>query len=142
MKYMGSRRGFTLIELMVIITIIATLLALAVAQYKDMVKKAQDATAVGNLGAIRSAIRIYFGDTQIYPRDNLTILYTSGLYLQEIPPLKTTVHPSENMAVAIEVDPSEVASWSYNNDPVAGMLGHVVVGCLHQDMRGVIWTTY
>jgi len=60
-------KGFTLIELMVVLTIIALLLSLAVPRYFKSVDHAREATLRQNLQTMREAIDKYYGDNDKYP---------------------------------------------------------------------------
>lgn len=77
-------RGFTLIELMVVLAIIATLLSLAMPRYFHSVEKSKEAALLADLNGMRDAIDKYFSDTGKYP-DLLEELVTKK-YLRSIPP--------------------------------------------------------
>ena len=78
-----ARRGFTLIELMIVITIIAILASIAAPMYQSVILRAKEAVLRQNLHAMRSVIDQYTADRQTAPRV-LEDLVTAG-YLREIP---------------------------------------------------------
>jgi general secretion pathway protein G len=79
----GLRRGFTLIEMMVVMAIIVILISIAVPFYQKAIIRAKESVLHGNLYAMRSAIDAYAFDKQKAPHD-LQELVTDG-YLREVP---------------------------------------------------------
>ncbi len=59
--------GFTLIELMVVMAILGTLLAVVVPRYFDGLKRAEEATLKEDLKEMREAIDYYYEDKNAYP---------------------------------------------------------------------------
>ena len=58
-----DQRGLTLVELMIVVTIIAVIAAVSIAVYQDIVKKAKLAADQGVVSSLRSAVAIYYGRT-------------------------------------------------------------------------------
>ena len=147
MKLLKTKQGFTLIELMIVVAIIGILAAIAIPQFANLVAKSQEGRTKANLGTIRSALSIYYGDLEgWYPTDQMTSLTTAGRYLQAVPNAdlpKTTNsagHASTNTVVTAIGDN---AGWYYNNTGSASSTwGQVLVACTHQDLRASVWTTY
>lgn len=77
-------RGFTLIELMVVMSIIALLLTIAVPRYLSSVERSKEAVLHSDLFIMREAIDKYYGDRARYP-DALEQLVTDK-YLRSLPP--------------------------------------------------------
>jgi len=59
--------GFSLIELLVVISIIAVLSALLMANFMGARERARDAQKISDLESIKSALRLYYNDHQTYP---------------------------------------------------------------------------
>jgi len=151
MKKSKLTKGFTLIELMIVVAIIGILAAIAIPQFANLVSKSQEGRTKANLGTIRSALSIYYGDTEgWYPNaatNNLASLSISNRYLQVVPnsDLPKTTTNVGHQAVNTENDsstPLDTGGWNYDNTNGSNTWGKVVVNCLHKDQRGALWTSY
>ena len=78
-----SLRGFTLLELMIVLTIIAILASIAVPMYQATILRAKEAVLKENLHSIRTVIDQYTADKRTAPQ-SLEDLIAAG-YLREIP---------------------------------------------------------
>ncbi|MDD5560677.1 MAG: prepilin-type N-terminal cleavage/methylation domain-containing protein [Candidatus Omnitrophica bacterium] len=61
------KKGFTLIELIMIIVILGILAAVAVPKYFDLQTSAKDAAEKGVVGGVRAGIYTYFAQNKAYP---------------------------------------------------------------------------
>ena len=77
------QRGFTLIELMVVMAIISVLLAIALPIYSKSITRAKESVLKHNLFSMRQAIDEYTIDKQKAP-ETLQALVTDG-YLRQLP---------------------------------------------------------
>lgn len=62
MRIRNDQRGFTLVELVIIIVILGLIGAVAIPKYYNMVTKAKESAAKGALGGMRSAISIFYAN--------------------------------------------------------------------------------
>jgi general secretion pathway protein G len=78
-----DKKGFTLLELMIVIAIIGILASLAQPMFKTAVLKSKEAALREDLFNLRNVIDQYYADTGKYP-DALQDLVTKG-YMRGIP---------------------------------------------------------
>jgi prepilin-type N-terminal cleavage/methylation domain-containing protein len=145
-------RGFTLIELMLIVAIIGLLAAIALPKFANLVVKAKEAALKGQLGAIRSALSIYYCDTEgLLPKHPSvqSVLTSGGKYLEEFPipeiPAGNHQRPaSVGQSVKYEALGSLITDdnignangWFYTNQRT------MLVHCLHTDTRSTTWSRW
>jgi general secretion pathway protein G len=65
----SSQKGFTLIELIIVVTIIGILAGLAIVNVRFAQRKAREAALMDNLATMRKAIDNFYADKQRYPSD-------------------------------------------------------------------------
>ena len=84
-RILKSRWGFTLIELMIVVTIIGILAAIAAPNYQWGIIKAREAVLLEDLYTIRSTIDQYYADQGKYPESLQELVENKNRYLREIP---------------------------------------------------------
>jgi len=62
-----SLYGFSLLELLVVISIISVLMAVLTTNFMGMRERARDAQKIQDLNSIKSALRMFYNDNQSYP---------------------------------------------------------------------------
>lgn len=82
MRLPGSRKcssGFTLIELIVVVTVISILTSIALVSFNSIQASARDAQRQQNITAIQTALERYYGEYQTYPeQSNWGNVFTFG----------------------------------------------------------------
>ena len=71
-----SSRGFTLVELLIVIVLIGMLAAIALARFGDSKERAFDAVALSELRNVITASEAYFADYSTYPSDITDLDFT------------------------------------------------------------------
>jgi len=88
-----TQKGFTLIELMIVVAIIGILAAIAIPKFAQMMEKSREGATKGNIGALKSALSIYQGDWQGSSANNPLDWFSTGgslAYIDNIPAVKVT----------------------------------------------------
>ena len=63
----GCRRGITLVELLFVVAILATLVAIAVPNYRNSLTKSEVSRAIGDISMLEKEIDLYFLETGAFP---------------------------------------------------------------------------
>ena len=103
-----ARRGFTLLELIIVVAIIGILSAIAMPALKDMPRRAAESVLKTNLRTLREVIDQYYGDKGHYP-ETLEALVEEH-YLRAIPIDPITKRADTWQPVYEETDPGEPAA--------------------------------
>ena len=84
---MKDERGFTLLEMMVVVAIIAILAAILIPNFTRARAQAMTSACMGNMKMIATALELYYTDNQSYPAANNKAVQSLGLtgYLNQTP---------------------------------------------------------
>jgi general secretion pathway protein G len=104
----AAQSGFTMIELLVVVSLIVILATMGLTQYRNSVVHAREATLKEDLFRLRDAIDQYYADKGQYPA-TLDALVSDG-YVRKLPEDPFTRSTSSWQTVPAEPDP---------NNPVA-----------------------
>jgi general secretion pathway protein G len=124
-------RGFTLIELIVVISLIMILSAIAFATYRNSVQRGQEAVLKEDLFRLRDAIDQFYADKNKYP-SGLEELVSAG-YLRRVPADPTTHSETTWQTVPAEPDPNNPAAELGIYDVKSGSEGTALDGSKYAD---------
>ena len=140
MKRKTVRHGFTLIEVLIVVVILAVLAATIIPQFTDSTKDAQESVLLTNLKILRTQIQVYrahHGGTA--PSGDLSELLKAthadgtdggkfGPYLQFIPKNDLTDSNAVKPIATADVTPGDVTSedgWIYSTTSSKLWINHV-----------------
>jgi len=151
---MKKSLGFTLIELMIVVAIIGILSAIAIPKFADLIRKSNEGATKGNLGAIRSALSIYYGEMEgWYPVTDPGPIMTmeGGKYIKSVPacyapPYHTSTSAFDMTPTSGSVETGVAGRWAYQDAQTPATTdqpwGNVWVNCTHTDSKNTVWSSY
>ena len=133
-KYVLTRRsdrGFTLVELLVVISLISILAAMGLVQYKNSVVSSKEAVLRTDLFRMRDAIDQYYADKGKYP-SALDSLVSDG-YMRKVPEDPITKSADTWVTVPAEPDPNNPSAEPGIYDVKSGAQGTGLDGSTYAD---------
>ena len=123
--------GFTLVELLIVISLISILAAMGLVQYRNSVTASREAVLKTDLFRMRDAIDQYYADKGKYP-SSLDSLVSDG-YLRKIPPDPFTQSADTWVTEPAEPDPNNPSSEPGIYNIKSGAQGTALDGSSYSD---------
>ncbi len=124
-------RGFTLIGLLIVITLLVVLATVGMPIYRNSVQRSKEAVLREDLFRMRDAIDQYYADKNKYPQ-SLQDLVTEG-YLREVPKDPMTDSADTWTTVPAEPDPGSTSAEPGVYDVKSGAEGTSLDGSRYAD---------
>jgi general secretion pathway protein G len=119
--------GFTLVELLVVLSILALLLTLAVPKYFTSIEKAKNATLKQDLNTLRESLDKYYADNGQYPKtlddlvehkyirklpvDPITEKNNTWIFTPPEPPLEGDIYDIHSGSKGMAKDGTRYEDW-------------------------------
>ena len=126
-----GERGFTMIELLIVVSLIVILAGMGLASYRNSVTRAQEAVLAEDLFRMRDALDQYYADKQQYA-PALEDLVTAG-YLRAIPKDPFTGATDTWQVIQAEPDPANPSLSPGVYDVKSGSDRSALDGSLYAD---------
>ena len=145
---MRGKNVFNAIEIVVALAVVVIVAMIAVPKFTSILRKSDEGAAKGSLGALRSAIAMYYGDNEgNYPSEDIVKELTeNGRYIQEIPfAYCPPYHKKSNRICVGDFEKNkDLGGWAYKADDAEDgsgrVKGQIWVNCTHQDSKGNVWS--
>lgn len=132
MKSFRNTRGFTIIELLVVMSVIVILASMGMVQYRNSVRRAEEAALKENLFRMRDAMDQFYADKNKWPND-LSELVSEG-YIREI--------PTDPITKSKDTWRTETAEPDGNNPSSSGGIDNVFSGSEQTALDGTQYSEW
>jgi general secretion pathway protein G len=126
-----NERGFTLIEVLIVVTLIVILASISMPQYQNSVRRANEAVLKEDLWRMRDVINQYYADKNKWPA-SLQDLVTEG-YMREVPKHPFTKSADTWVTVPADPDPANPSAEPGIEDVKSGTEGTALDGSNYAD---------
>jgi general secretion pathway protein G len=124
-------QGFTLIEMLIVMTLIVVLASVGLIAYQSSVRRGREAVLKEDLFRMRDAIDQYYADKGKYPTDLNELVATN--YIRRVPVDPITNSAETWQAVQAEPDPNNPTAESGINDVKSGSEAAAIDGTNYAD---------
>lgn len=137
MKITFNERGFTIVELLVVIVVIAILVALTLPNLFGLQKRARDDTRKNDVKNVQQALETYYNDNNRYPA-TLSALETQYINSVPLDPKGTAYSYTPSPSGCATTGGTACASYTLTatlentSDPAAGSNGAYTVNSVAQ----------
>jgi general secretion pathway protein G len=128
---MRQPKGFTLIEVLIVVTLLVILATVGMPTYKNAVRRSQEAVLKEDLYRMRDAIDQYYADKNKWPA-SLQDLVSEG-YLREVPKDPMTDSAESWITEPADPDPSNPAAEPGIDNVKSGAEGTALDGSTYAD---------
>lgn len=137
MQIGSDEKGFTLIELMLVVAIVGILAAIAYPAYQGYVKKTKRVEIQAELSKIANHLQRYKAANATFRPNNVPVTLAMLGY-----PVNADGHysfpPNQTATYAISLSDVTVSGWRINAQPLNGQLGDGYLGLDHKNLS--CWT--
>ena len=132
------QKGFTLIELMIVVAIIGILAAIAIPAYQDYTVRAQVTEGLNLASAIKASVAESFAQNGVWPANNVAIGITtapSGKYVSAVNLTNGTI-TIVYAGVQVNTNALTAATNSLSIKPMVSLNGDVIWNCGYKAIVG------